>query len=135
MDGNFRQTRLNDNSYRVGGLKRYRYYGVAIEPELNNMKIRTLDFGVRPSNLWSLNFVLHDYRQVKPFKKIGDIELDVRPSGKDPSLGKKMDVIFALRRFSKVDLNFFVGVFWPGPAFQDAAPRSLFFRQELRYYF
>ncbi len=91
IDGNFRQTRLNDNSSRYNGLKRYRYYGVLLEPELYNMKITTLDYGIRPSRKWSFNFAYHTYRQAVADDNFGDLELKVEPLGKDPRLGKELD--------------------------------------------
>ncbi|MFQ5740173.1 MAG: alginate export family protein [Acidobacteriota bacterium] len=135
VDGNFRQTRLNDNTYRIKGLKRYRYYGVLTEPELFNLKVHTLDFGLRPSDEWSINFVYHTYRQAVASKKLGDIQLNLEPRGKDPRLGKELDVIFALRKLRNVDVNLFIGFFSPGPAFQGATPRAFLLRPEFRYYF
>ena len=45
MDGNFRQTRLQDNNGKFGGVTSFRYYGELIDPELANMHIATLGIG------------------------------------------------------------------------------------------
>ena len=135
VDGNFRQTRLNDNSYRYNGLKRYRYYGVLLEPELYNMKIATVDYGIRPSDNWSLNVAYHTYRQVVANDDLGDIELNIEPSGRDPRLGKEVDLIVTLRWIRNVDINLLTGVFFPGPAFRGNPPSALVFRPGIRYYF
>ncbi len=135
IDGNFRQTNLQDNSYRYNGLKRYRYYGVLLEPELNNLKIQTLDYGIRPSESWSLNFAYHAYRQVVASKKIGDTELTVRPRGRDPRLGTEFDVVLGIRKIRNIDITLLMGVFFPGPAFVGAPSKAFFFRPGLTYYF
>ena len=135
VDGKFRQTRLNDNSARIGGLKRHHYYGVAIEPELSNLKIASADFGVRRSDAWSLNLAFHDYRQAVASKRVGDVEIDIEPNGHNPRYGRAFDLVFALRRFSRVDTNVLVGWFQPGPAFEGARSPFLVISQELRYYF
>ena len=135
IDGNYRQTRLNDNSFRYNGLKRYRYYGVLLEPELFNMKITTLDYGIRPSRNWSFNVAYHTYRQAIADDKFGDVELKVEPLGKDPRLGKELDLIITLRSIRSVDIQFLVGAFQPGPAFPVFAPAAFIFRPGIRYYF
>ena len=127
IDGNFTQTSLQDNSYR--------YYGVLLEPELRNMKIQTLDYGIRPSRTWSLNFAYHAYRQVVAAKKIGDTELDMRPRGRDPRLGTEFDVILGIRKIRNVDITLLMGVFFPGPAFVGVPPKAFFFRPGITYYF
>ena len=135
VDSNFRQTRLNDNSYRYNGLKRYRYYGVALEPELFNIKITTLDYGIRPSRTWSFNASYHTYRQAVADDNLGDTELAVDPTGKDPRLGKEIDFIVMLRKFRNIDIHFLTGIFFPGPAFKNAPGSALVVRPGIRYYF
>lgn len=135
VDGNFRQIRLNDNSYRYNGLKRYRYYGVALEPELFNIKITTLDYGIRPSRTWSFNVSYHTYRQAVADDNLGDTELEVEPTGKDPRLGKEIDFIVMLRKFRNIDIHFLTGIFFPGPAFENAPGSALVVRPGIRYYF
>jgi alginate production protein len=135
IDGNFRQTRLNDNSYRYNGLKRYRYYGVLTEPELYNLKIQTLDVGIRHTRYWSLNFSAHNYRQAVASKKVGDMALTAAPRGRDPRLGKEFDAVLVIRRIPRVDINLFGGLFLPGPAFTGERARAFLFRQEIKFYF
>lgn len=135
VDGNFRQTRLNDNSYRFNGLKRYRYYGVLSEPELFNLKIINLDFGLRHHTTWSLNFAYHHYRQAVPSKKVGDMELDRRPGGRNAEFGKEYDLVFAFRKGRRFDVSVSLGVFVPGPAFEGNTVPAFLFRQVFQYYF
>ena len=135
VDGNFRQTSLNDNSSRFNGLKRYRYYGVLAEPELNNLKMVNIDLGLLPSETWSVNVSYHTYRQAVASRRIGDIELDLRPNGRSPNLGREFDVVFALRAIPRTDINAYAGLFFPGPAFSRTSANPFFLRMELRHYF
>jgi len=135
VDGNFRQTGLQDNSSRFNGLKRYRYYGLLLEPELRNIKITTIDYGIRPGYGYSLNFVYHTYRQVLASKKVGDLELGVDPRGRDPRLGKEFDVVLAIRKIRNTDLTLAVGLFTPGPAFVGAPAAAFVFRPAITFYY
>lgn len=135
VDGNFRQTRLNDNSSRYNGLKRYRYYGVLTDPELNNLGIQSVDVGVRHSQHWSLNLSVHNYRQAVASKRLGDMDLNIRPLGRDPRLGTEYDAVLAIRVIRNLDMNFYSGLFLPGPAFAPGAARAFLLRQEIKVYF
>lgn len=135
-DGNFRQTGLNDNSGRFDGIKRFRYYGILTEPDLTNLRIATLNVGVRRASDWSLDVAFHTYRQAVPARRFsGDIELQIRPSGRDARLGKEIDAVLAIRKIPRMDMNFYTGVFFPGPAFRGGAARAFLFRQEFKFYF
>lgn len=135
-DGNFRQTSLNDNVGRFNGLKLFRYYGILTAPDLTNLRIGTLNVGVRRASDWSLDLAFHTYRQAVAARRfLGDIELLMRPSGRDVRLGKEIDAVLAIRKIPRTDLNFYTGVFLPGPAFRGRPARALVFRQEFKVYF
>ncbi len=135
VDGNFRQTGLNDNSHRIDGLKRYRYYGALVDPELFNLKILNLDIGVRPSPAWSLNFAYHHYRQAVSSDDPGDMDLERLPLGNNPEFGKEYDLIFAFRKPRGFGFSFVLGLFQPGAAFEGDSSRAFLFRQLFQYYF
>jgi alginate production protein len=135
VDGNFRQTSLNDNTYRYNGLKRFYYYGLLFRPELYNLRTPGVDLGIRPSEQWSVNISYHGYRQAVPYRRLGESELTIRPSGRDARLGKEFDLVLAIRKLPNTDLNFYAGLFLPGRGFSGAPPRGFFFRQEVRFYF
>ena len=135
VDSNFRQTGLQDNSSRLNGLRRYRYYGLLLEPELRNIKISTIDYGIRPGYGYSFNFVYHNYRQVLASKKVGDLELGVDPRGRDPRLGQELDLVVAIRKFRNTDLTLAVGLFLPGSAFVGAPARAFVFRPAITFYY
>ena len=67
IDRNFRQTGLQNNSGRFGGVVNFEYYGVLLQPELSNMHILTAGIGFRPFERASVEFVYHRYLQDHAF--------------------------------------------------------------------
>ena len=135
VDHNFRQTRLQDNTDRLGGIKRYNYYGLLIDPELFNLKIPTVDLGLRPSRRWSVNFIYHNYRQVVASRDVGDMNLTRSPNGRDPRLGQEIDTVIAFRRKNYIDVNLLIGMFFPGPAFGQSVSPAWLVRPSIQFHF
>ena len=61
--GPFRQTGLQDNNGKFGGVTSFRYYGELFDPELSNLQVTTLGFGIRPARNFSVDVIGHVYRQ------------------------------------------------------------------------
>ncbi len=135
IDHNFRQTRLEDNTDRVGGIKRYRYYGLLLDPELSNLKIPTVDLGFKPTRNFSINLVYHNYRQVVASRDIGSTDLTRNPNGRDPYLGQEVDAVLAFRRKNFLDVNLLVGLFFPGPAFGRSTSSAWLLRPSVQFHF
>jgi len=117
-DGNFRQTRLQDNNGKFGGVTSFRYYGELMDPELANMHIGTLGIGYLFAPRGSLDLVGHYYRQDKAVRKIVDSDIDQKPNGIDRELGWEIDAIIGWRPVRSWDFEFVVGWFRPGKAFR-----------------
>ncbi len=135
VDHNFRQTRLQDNTDRLGGIKRYNYYGLLIDPELFNLRIPTVDLGLRPSRRWSVNLVYHNYRQVVASRDVGDMNLIRPPNGRDPRLGDELDAVLSFREKNYLDINLLIGVFLPGPAFGQSVSPAWLVRPAIQFHF
>lgn len=135
VDGNFRQTRLNGNSDSYDGLRRRPYYGRILAPELSNIQVMSVDFGLRSGNRWSLNLSALDYRQVRMSTRLAETGPDLSPSGRDRRLGREFNVSFVWRRAPRLDLIFDAGVLKTGPAFPQSSRWLCGLRQELRFYF
>lgn len=116
-DLNFRQTGFQDNSARIAGLKRVKYYGFIFDPELSNMKIWTLGLGLQPTLKSSLEFLFHTYSQVVAQKFLRDSNISARPLGTNKHLGTELDIILTMREIPNVDLSLIFGYFHPGMAF------------------
>jgi len=117
-DGTFRQTRLQDNNGKFGGVTSFRYYGELVDPELANMHIGTLGIGYRFTKKGSIDLVGHYYRQDKAIRKILDSDIDQKPNGIDRELGWELDAIVGWRPVRAWDFEFVLGWFKPGKAFR-----------------
>ena len=123
-DGTFRQSGFQRNRGSLNGVVSFRYYGEALDPELTNVRIETLAVGLRPAPPFSLDLVLHSYRQDVPSPRIENAELDIDPSGLDPRLGKEWDLILGYEPLKAVEFRLTGGYFQPGRAFPDNATAS-----------
>lgn len=117
-DGNFRQTGLQDNNGKFGGVTSFRYYGELVDPELANLHIGTLGIGFRFAPKGSIDLVGHYYRQDKAVRDILDSDIDQRPDGINRELGWEVDAIVGWRPVRAWDFEFVVGWFKPGEAFR-----------------
>jgi hypothetical protein len=124
-DHNFRQTGMQDNNAKFGGVTSFRYYGELVDPELANLHIGTLGIGYRFNKASSLDILGHYYRQDKAARKLMDSDLDKKANGIDRELGWEVDAILGWRPSPTWDLELVYGWFNPGKAFEDAGDASL----------
>lgn len=122
---NFRQTGLQENSAKLGGLKRIKYYGELFAPELSNMHIWTVGLGLRPTLRSSLELLFHAYRQVVAQDFLQGSNLDAVPLGLAKDLGKELDFVFIFREISNLDVTLNLGYFRSGLAFGEK-PANVF---------
>jgi alginate production protein len=134
-DRNFRQTGLQDNDAEISGVTDFKYYGHALNPELSNLLILTLDLGVRPTARSSFEVVYHYYRQDEALAELRDSNLDVDPNGKNKELGQALDFVFGYLAGGKLEFELVGGWFFPGSAFNNDASTAFFGGIELIYEF
>lgn len=127
-DRNFRQTDLQDNEDRWGGVTRFKYYGELFDPELSNLEIFTVGVGMRPVSRASVDVVYHLYRQNKAANRIRDSDLDIRPNGLSEKLGSEVDLVvgYRQREGSRLTLELVLGYFMPDDAFPGSAADAYF---------
>lgn len=116
-DEAFRQTGLQDNNDKLGGVTSFRYYGELVDPELSNMGILTLGVGTRIGRRNSLDLVYHRFVQDEPTDFLRDTDLDRKPDGIHDDLGWELDLVFGSRALEKWDFEIVGGMFEPGDAF------------------
>jgi alginate production protein len=133
-DEGFRQTGLQDNNGKFGGVTSFRYYGELFEPELSNMGIVTLGVGAMVARRTSLDLVWHAYRQDHAADFLLDSNLKTQPNGLDRDLGQEVDLILGIRRWRHWDIEAIVGWFDPGDAF-DNRDEAWLTALQLRYRF
>lgn len=124
-DDGFRQSGLEGNEHRFGGVEDFRYYGEALDPELSNIKILTAGFGVRPTEKSSIDLTLHRYWQdVATDGRLSGAAVRASTNGNSKDLGTGINLIFGYREIEDIDLGLRLGWFKPGDAFDDQ--RSMF---------
>lgn len=121
-DRNFRQTDLQDNSYRFNGVENFRFYGETLDPELSNLSIATIGFGVRPSRRSSIDLIYHRYRQTEAVEgRVRGARVRARADGESSDIGQAVDLIFGYHEISNLRLRARFGYFMPGKAFGETA--------------
>jgi alginate production protein len=122
----YRQTGLQSNETRFGGLTQFKRYGETIDPELSNVKILSAGVGFRPLSNAYVDLVLHRYRLRRISDEIRNWALTARmnedPTVQSRDVGIEFDIIIGLRNlFGVKRLGFEVraGVFFPGKAFRN----------------
>ncbi len=120
----FRQTGLQSNETRFGGVTQFKLYGEAVDPELSNLQIFTAGFGFRPLANVFVDLVYHRYRLNSFAEELrGSPVTALMNQGDTPlskDVGSEFDVILGFRNmFGLRRLGFEVraGWFFPGSAF------------------
>lgn len=117
----FRQSGLQDNNAKFGGVTRFRYYGEVLEPELANLHVATVGFGIRPVPELSFDAVAHWYRQDVAAPSLLS-RLRATPNGRSRDLGWGADLIVGFRLANRMTAELVAGRFEPGPGFDGADP-------------
>jgi alginate production protein len=133
-DNSFRQTGLQDNNAKFGGVTSFKYYGELTDPELSNLEIITAGIGFRYEYQISVDLVVHYYEQNQLSQQFVGAEIRKRPNGLDAELGWEADVVFGWRPHISWDLEVIAAYFEPGEAF-GAADSAMLGKLQLRYRF
>lgn len=119
----FQPTGLGSNERRFAGIRQFRAFGETLDPDLTNVKIQTLGFGIRPDPQVSIDLVWHRYRLHK-VHGIFQSSLTVEPAQVDSALSKDLgsewDLVINFNNFLGVRRLFFdvrFGWFRPGKAY------------------
>ena len=122
----YRQTGLQSNEGRFGGLTQFKRYGETLDPELSNLNIVTVGVGFRPLPNAFVDVVHHYYRLRHIASEIRNWGLTAKmnedPAVQSKKVGREIDVILGFRNlFGVRRLGFEVraGVFFPGEAFRN----------------
>lgn len=115
----FAQTELHSNKTYDGGQTQFNRYGYVYQPELANMAVATVGFGVRPSRMFSLDLTAHAYAQVEPMTATPDARVSGATTGNSAFLGGELSLVGAWRPTKKSKFEFGLSVFQAGPAYQN----------------
>ena len=133
-DTEFRQTGLEDNSARLGGLRRLTYYGELFDPELSNLRVWTTGVGFRPARSVGLDVVLHRYLQSVLDDTLRSDAFDRDATEQSPLLGHELDAALTFR-VGRVDVDLTAGAFLAGPGLGNGRRLAFFWRPYVRVYF
>ena len=134
-DTNFRQTGLQGNNYRFNGVTNFKYLGELFDPEITNLSILTLGFGIRPTRRSSLDIVYHRYVQDQIVDRLSGTNIERDPQGINKELGHELDFIIGSREIKQVYLEAVLGVFSPDSGFKSNASTAYFAAVELGFKF
>jgi alginate production protein len=120
----FRQSGLQSNEHRYGGIAMFNIYGEVLAPELSNLKVTSVGLGFRPAATASLDFIYHHYR----LDEISDENrnwlltalMNQVPGRQSRDVGRELDVVLGLRNMfgiRRLGVDLRMGWFSPGPAF------------------
>lgn len=121
-DTAFRQTGLQDNTAKFGGVTSYRSYGELVDPELSNLIVPQVSVGIRPTERSSIDLAWRKLLQHKASDELRDSAIDADPNGRSRNLGDELDLVIGIREFDTIDIEAIGGVFLPGGAFDDDDP-------------
>jgi hypothetical protein len=116
-DRSFRQTGLHSNAPGFGGVRRFRQYGLLLDPELSNLSVLTLGVGCSLLQSSSLDLVYHRYRLQEPAASLRSARIDTTLNGRDRDLGEAFDLVLGLEEWERVEVEVAGSVFQAGPAF------------------
>jgi alginate production protein len=117
LDANFRQTGLQENKARFGGVKRLRQYGELLRPELSNLVVTSLGAGIRLGANSSVELMGLRYRQRVPSTTIPGARLSTAALGTNTDIGREIDLVVAVREWRSFEFTFKWSRFTPGAAF------------------
>jgi len=122
----FRQSGLQSNEIRLGGIPKFKIYGEALDPELSNLQIFTAGIGFRPTPQTSVELVYHAYKLDKVAETLRNSaltaemnQLDTVPPSKD--VGRALDIVLGFRNvfgLKRLGIDLRAGWFFPGKAFR-----------------
>jgi alginate production protein len=130
----FRQSGLQSNEFKIGGVSKFKYYGEVLDPELSNLQILTVGLGIRPATTMHVELVYHKYRVNEFTDELRNWALTARMN-QDPSrpqskdVGSALDVVFGFRNLfgvRRLGLDLRAGWFFPGEAFRNEVSRRQF---------
>lgn len=115
----FRQTGLQDNQAKLGGVTTVNYYGEVLDPELSNLSVATAGVGIRPTKESSVDVLFHNYRLTDGSGPLRGEDIEADTNGESGDLGNGVDVVFGLKKYKALELKLTLGYFMPGAALED----------------
>lgn len=123
----FRQTGLHSNKTYDGGQTQFHRYGYVYQPNLTNLAVATISYGLRPSRKFSMDMTAHLYAQPSASTTAPDARIKGRTTGRSGFLGAELSLVGAWRPNKTSKIEFGAATFLPGPAYEDRSSASRLF--------
>lgn len=123
----YQQTGLHSNKTYDGGQTQVHRYGEVFRPELGNLAVATVSFGLRPSKSFTASLTAHAYTQISASGPAPDSRLSGALSGAGRYLGHEVNLSGAWRPTKKTKVEFGIGQFKPGRAYADRSTSARLF--------
>ena len=130
----FRQTGLQSNKTKDGGQILCNRYGFVYQPDLTNLAVVSVGIALRPSRSFSIDLLTYAYAQVSSQATTPSARVKGSTRGRSSFLGTEISLIGAWRPTKKMKVQFGVGVFHAGPAYQNKASTKRFYLHVTRYF-
>ncbi len=114
-DRSFRQTGLQDKE------DDFRDYGVVLRPELSNLRIATLEFGLPVHTGIRLTAAYHYFRQVHAAPFLRSASIDAKTTGQSKAVGDELSLVLQVRKWESLQMDVIGGSFKAGRAYGAAA--------------
>ncbi len=120
----YRQTGLQGNEMKFGGVTTLLSYGETLDPELSNIQIYTAGLSLRTSATTYLDLVYHHYRlnEIDPnTSEIRGSPITAQLSGLSKDVGDELDIVLTINSLFGVQglgVELRAGLFFPGDAFR-----------------
>jgi hypothetical protein len=118
-DDSFRQTGLQGNESGFGGVERFAHYGIALDPELSNLRVPTFGVGLSLLDSSSVDLVYHHYRLVEHADSLRDARLQFELTRRSRDVGDEIDLVLAIEEWERFELELVGAGFRAGQAFGD----------------
>ncbi len=123
----FQQTGLHSNKTYDGGQTQFNRYGYLYRPELTNLAVFTLAYGLRPSRKFSVDFGMHIYAQPRPSTTATTGRIQGQTTGRSGYLGSEISIAGAWRPSKTTKIEFGAARFAPGAAYKDRSAATRLF--------
>ena len=125
---NFRQTGLQENKGRMSGVKRWRFYGEVLDPELSNLRVASAGFGLRLYRQQLRRDGVSPLPAAGGFHPAGGLAAVGEPAGRATETSGASSTCFSpCASGATLELTVKLGRFQPGSAFaedrRDPAPQ------------
>ena len=130
----YRQTGLHSNKTRDGGQTQFHRYGDLYQPELSNIAIASLAYGLRPSRSFSIDFGLHAYLQPRLSTTGPDARIRGDTNGISKDLGAEISISGAWRPTRSAKIDFGLARFFPGQAYLDQSNADRIYFKFSKYF-